>query len=176
MTDLPCWSATGNERCDTAGGHFARANDHWKMMEQEDPHSPPSSRARTLTCRRPTTRPSRKPARWCRPGPTSWCMRTGWPGDARPGLDAGAGERADRPHEAEQAGPGKCRTHRMTTSTMLRGIVGVELAVRQLEGVWKMNQHRPDAARPAPAPGCTGPTRTDRELERAMAETLGSGG
>jgi transcriptional regulator len=56
---------------------------------------------------------------------------------------------------------------------MLRGIVGVELEVERLEGVWKLNQHRPMEDRHSAVSGLTGSgSEQDRAVGEAMRERL----
>jgi transcriptional regulator len=56
---------------------------------------------------------------------------------------------------------------------MLRGIVGIELEVEQLEGVWKLNQHRSTQDRHSTVTGLTGSgSEQDRAIGEAMQEIL----
>jgi transcriptional regulator len=56
---------------------------------------------------------------------------------------------------------------------MLRGIVGVELEIERLEGVWKLNQHRPMADRHSTVTGLTGSDdEQDQIIGDAMRDTL----
>ena len=58
---------------------------------------------------------------------------------------------------------------------MLRGIVGVELEVERLEGVWKLNQHRPMEDRHSTVTGLAGSTsEQDRAIGEAMQQVLDS--
>lgn len=58
---------------------------------------------------------------------------------------------------------------------MLRGIVGVELQVERLEGVWKLNQHRPAEDRHSTVMGLTGSdNQQDRAIGQAMQQVLDS--
>ncbi len=56
---------------------------------------------------------------------------------------------------------------------MLRGIVGMELGVSQLEGIWKMNQHRSDADRASTIAGLANSGKDrDRQLAKVMNEVI----
>lgn len=160
-------------------GHFARANDHWKIIEQEETQSVAIFQG-PHTYLSPSNYATKQETGKVVP---TWAYvivhahgKAGTRHDAD-WLLAHVGELTDR-NEAEQAAPWKVSDAPDDyVATMLRGIVGVELSVSQLEGVWKMNQHRSDADKAGTIAGLQGSDKErDRQLARAMAETLGSGG
>jgi transcriptional regulator len=52
---------------------------------------------------------------------------------------------------------------------MLRGIVGLQLIIRRLEGKWKMSQNRPEADQAGVRKGLV---REDGEAPKAVAEIM----
>ncbi|MES2970164.1 MAG: FMN-binding negative transcriptional regulator [Pseudomonadota bacterium] len=68
-------------------------------------------------------------------------------------LDTQIGALTDR-HEATRADPWKVTdAPRPFIETQLRGIIGIEIEIRDLEGKWKVSQNRPEADRVGVASG-----------------------
>lgn len=158
-------------------GHFARANDHWQIIERGDATS-------VAIFQGPHTYLS--PSHYVTKQETGKVVPT-WAyvivhahGAAAIHHDADrllahVNALTDR-NEAEQPVPWKVSdAPEQYVATMLRGIVGVELTVSQLEGVWKMNQHRSDADKASTIAGLAGSDKDrDRQLAGAMDETVRS--
>ena len=64
-------------RLGTLRAHMARANPQWRDLAREPRGARRLPGRRTITSRRPGTRPSGRPTRSCRPGTTSWSRRAG---------------------------------------------------------------------------------------------------
>ncbi len=156
-------------------GHFARANDHWKIIEQGNTTS-------MAIFQGPHTYLS--PSHYASKQETGKVVPTwayvivhahGVAGTLHDAdrLLAHVNSLTDR-NEAEQPAPWKVSDAPDDyVASMLRGIVGVELRVSQLEGVWKMNQHRSDADKASTVSGLTGSDKDrDRQFARVMTETL----
>ncbi len=156
-------------------GHFARANDHWQIIERGDatsvaifqgPHTylSPSNYA--------TKRETGKVVpTWAyvivhAHGTAETHHEANW-------LLAHVGALTER-NEAELANPWKVSDAPDDyVASMLRGIVGVELSVNQLEGIWKMNQHRSEADKASTIAGLAGSDNyRDRQLAKVMAEVI----
>lgn len=158
-------------------GHFARANDHWKIIERGNATS-------MAIFQGPHTYLS--PSHYASKQETGKVVPT-WAyvivhahGVASTLHDADrllahVNSLTDR-NEAEQSAPWKVSDAPDDyVATMLRGIVGVELRVSQLEGVWKMNQHRSEADKASTISGLAGSDKDrDRQLARVMIETIGT--
>lgn len=156
-------------------GHFARANDHWKVVDEsksstvaifQGPHTymSPSNyatKAETgkvvptwtyITVHAHGTASTRNDADW---------------------LLAHVNSLTDL-NEADRRKPWKVSDAPDDyISTMMRGVVGVELAVTNLEGVWKLNQHRSDEDKASMIAGLTTSEKmSDREICEAMQKTF----
>ncbi len=156
-------------------GHFARANDHWKIIERGKTTS-------MAIFQGPHTYLS--PSHYASKQETGKVVPT-WAyvivhahGTVSTSHDASVllahvNELTDR-NEAEQPVPWKVADAPDDyVGKMLRGIVGVELRVNRLEGVWKMNQHRSEADKASTVSGLSGSDRDrDRQLARVMSETV----
>lgn len=158
-------------------GHFARANDHWKIIEQgnttsmaifQGPHtylSPSNYASKQETAKVVPT--------WAYVIVHAHGVASTLHDADR--LLAHVNSLTNR-NEAEQPAPWKVSDAPDDyVATMLRGIVGLELRVSQLEGVWKMNQHRSDADKASTISGLAGSDKDrDRQLARVMTETIGT--
>jgi transcriptional regulator len=153
-------------------GHFARANDHWKIIEGGNTTS-------VAIFQGPHTYLS--PSHYASKQETGKVVPT-WAyvivhahGIASTShnaddLLAHVNSLTDR-NEAEQPAPWKVSDAPDDyVAKMLRGIVGIELRVSQLEGVWKMNQHRSEADKASTVSGLCG---SDRERDRQLADVMG---
>lgn len=147
-------------------GHFARANDHWKLLQDE-----------TLE----TAAVFQGPYSYITPANYATKQETGkvvptWSyivvhahGKARAVQDRdwllqAVNELTDS-HEAAQPTPWKVSDAPGDyIDVMLRGIVGLEMEVSLLEGVWKLNQHRSDADKQNTIAALTAST-SDRERQ-----------
>lgn len=144
ITHLPLSVRTGDDGNVTLAGHFARANDHWKILQQAElptaaifqgPHTyiSPSNYA--------TKKDTAKVV------PTWAYIVLHAHGVARVMNDRDwmlglVNELTDQ-HEGARTEPWKVSDAPDDyIEVMLRGIVGVELHVERIEGVWKLNQHR----------------------------------
>ncbi|WP_108882146.1 FMN-binding negative transcriptional regulator [Anderseniella sp. Alg231-50] len=156
-------------------GHFARANDHWKIIESGD--------ALTVAIfQGPHTYLS--PSNYASKQETGKVVPTWAYVIVHAHGVAGTVHDADRllahvnaltdRNEAEQPAPWKVSDAPDDyVAKMLRGIVGVELSVSRLEGVWKMNQHRSDADKASTTAGLAASNNDrDRQLGRVMTDTL----
>lgn len=175
VTHLPLAVRHGDAGKATLVGHFARANDHWKLLEQaqvpsvaifQGPHAYIS------------------PANYATKQETGKVVPT-WAyvivhahGVVRTNHDPGwmlelVNDLTDQ-HEAGEATPWKVSDAPDDyVSTMLRGIVGLEMEISQLEGVWKLNQHRSEADKALTAERLSrSGSERDRELAAAMADAL----
>ncbi len=156
-------------------GHFARANDHWQIIERGDAVS-------VAIFQGPHTYLS--PSNYATKQETGKVVPT-WAyvivhahGSAETHHDANwllahVNALTDR-NEAEQANPWKVSDAPDDyVASMLRGIVGVELGVSQLDGIWKMNQHRSEADKASTIAGLAGSdNQRDRQLAEVMAEAI----
>jgi len=156
-------------------GHFARANDHWKIIEQGNATS-------VAIFQGPHTYLS--PSNYATKQETGKVVPT-WAyvivhahGVAETHHDASwllahVNALTDR-NEADQTSPWKVSDAPDDyVASMLRGIVGMELSVSQLEGIWKMNQHRSDADKASTIAGLAGSGKDrDRQLAGVMDETV----
>lgn len=156
-------------------GHFARANDHWKIIEGGDAMSVAIFQG-PHTYLSPSHYASKQETGKVVP---TWAYVTVHAHGVASTLHdadrllAHVNALTDR-NEAEQPAPWKVSDAPDDyVRKMLRGIVGVELCVNQLEGVWKMNQHRSDADKAGTVSGLAGSDKErDRQLARAMTEAL----
>lgn len=177
VSHLPMLAGEAPDGSIRLSGHFARANDHWKIIEGgnttsvaifQGPHtylSPSHYASKQETGKVVPT--------WAyvivhAHGVASTCHDAGE-------LLAHVNSLTDR-NEAEQPAPWKVSDAPDDyVAKMLRGIVGVELRVNQLEGVWKMNQHRSDADKASTVAGLSGSDRErDRQLAKVMGQTVAS--
>ncbi len=171
ITHLPLCVRQGDGGTVKLAGHFARANDHWKLLQQpgvataaifQGPHTyiSPSSYA--------TKQETGKVV------PTWAYIVVHAHGTARVMDDREwmlelVNELTDQ-HEATREQAWKVSDAPDDyIGVMLRGIVGVELTVERLEGVWKLNQHRPMQDRNSTAAGLTG---SDNEQDRAVGAAM----
>jgi transcriptional regulator len=158
-------------------GHFARANDHWKLL-----------RDGAL----PTAAIFQGPHAYISPSNYATKQETGkvvptWAYivvhahgaartiDDRQWLLELVNELTNQ-HETMREAPWKVSdAPDEYIEVMLRGIVGVEMDVERLEGVWKLNQHRPMADRQSTVTGLTGSgSEQDRAVGEAMQQVLDS--
>ncbi|MEO9875305.1 MAG: FMN-binding negative transcriptional regulator [Anderseniella sp.] len=161
----------------TLCGHFARANDHWKIIEQGNTTSMAIFQG-PHTYLSPSNYASKQETAKVVP---TWAYvivhAHGVAGTVHDAdrLLAHVNSLTDR-NEAEQPTPWKVSDAPDDyVATMLRGIVGIELRVTQLEGVWKMNQHRSDADKASTVSRLSGSDKDrDRQLARVMSETIGT--
>ena len=175
VSHLPLLVSQAQDGSVSLAGHFARANDHWKLIEQgagtsvaifQGPHTylSPSNYA--------TKHETGKVV------PTWAYVIVHAHGQAQVREDAGwllahVNALTDR-NEAGRAEPWQVSDAPDDyISSMLRGIVGVELTVDRLEGIWKMNQHRSAADQASTIAGlqASGEQR-DRQLAEVMDETI----
>lgn len=171
ITHLPLSVRQDDNGSIRLAGHFARANDHWKLLQQpgiataaifQGPHTyiSPSNYA--------TKQETGKVV------PTWAYIVVHAHGIARVVDDRDwmlelVKELTDQ-HEAAREQAWKVSDAPDNyINVMLRGIVGVELAVERLEGVWKLNQHRPMQDRHSTVTGLTG---SDSEQERAIGQAM----
>ncbi len=156
-------------------GHFARANDHWKIIEQGNARS-------VAIFQGPHTYLS--PSNYATKQETGKVVPT-WAyvivhahGQAQTHHDAGwllahVTALTDR-NEADQRSPWQVSDAPDDyVANMLRGIVGLELNISQLEGIWKLNQHRSAADKTSTIAGLQASPRVgDRQLAEVMKETI----
>lgn len=175
VSHLPLLVSEASGGSVTLCGHFARANDHWKIIEQgnvtsvaifQGPHtylSPSNYATKHETGKVVPT--------WAyvivhAHGHAQTCHDTSR-------LLAHVNALTDR-NEADQPNPWQVSDAPDDYVTnMLRGIVGLELKVNQLEGIWKMNQHRSAADKASTIAGlqASGKDR-DRQLAEVMNEAI----
>ncbi len=175
VSHLPLLASTDKDGDIRLCGHFARANDHWKVIERGNTTS-------MAIFQGPHTYLS--PSHYASKQETGKVVPT-WAyvivhahGTASTTHEAEAllahvNDLTDR-NEADRPTPWKVSDAPDDyVARMLRGIVGVELRVSQLEGVWKMNQHRSDADKASTVSGLSGSDKSrDRQLARVMSETV----
>ncbi len=156
-------------------GHFARANDHWKIIEHgsarsvaifQGPHtymSPSNYATKQETGKVVPT--------WTyvivhAHGLAATYHDAGWLlAHVNQLTDRNEGER-DVPWKVSDA-PGDY------VDTMLRGIVGLELPIAQLEGVWKLNQHRSNEDKASMVAGLTSSgNKRDNKIAEIMQKTF----
>ena len=156
-------------------GHFARANDHWKIIEQGNATS-------VAIFQGPHTYIS--PSNYATKQETGKVVPT-WAyvvvhahGRAETHHDANwllahVNALTDR-NETERSSPWKVSDAPDDyVASMLRGIVGMELGVSLLEGIWKMNQHRSAADKTSTIAGLAGSGKDrDRQLAEVMNEVV----
>ncbi|MGI9513060.1 MAG: FMN-binding negative transcriptional regulator, partial [Anderseniella sp.] len=172
VSHLPMLAGEAPDGSIRLSGHFARANDHWKIIEGGNTTS-------VAIFQGPHTYLS--PSHYASKQETGKVVPT-WAyvivhahGIASTShnaddLLAHVNSLTDR-NEAEQPAPWKVSDAPDDyVAKMLRGIVGIELRVSQLEGVWKMNQHRSEADKASTVSGLCG---SDRERDRQLADVMG---
>lgn len=159
----------------TLRGHFARANDHWKLIEQGNETS-------VAIFQGPHTYLS--PSNYATKHETGKVVPT-WAyvivhahGQAQTHHDADwllahVNALTDR-NEADQPNPWQVSdAPDEYIANMLRGIVGLELNISRLEGIWKLNQHRSAADKTSTIDGLqASPRDRDRQLGEVMNETI----
>lgn len=175
ITHLPLSVRHGDDGTVRLAGHFARANDHWKLLRDgagptaaifQGPHtyiSPSNYATKQETGKVVPTWAyivvhAHGAARVM--DDRSWMLNlVNELTDQREAQRDQAWKVSDAPDDYIEV--------------MLRGIVGVELEVERLEGVWKLNQHRPMEDRHSTVTGLTGSDdEQDRIIGEAMRDTL----
>ncbi len=127
-------------------GHFARANDHWKII-QEGNSSTVAIFQGPHTYMSPSNYATKQETGKVVPTWTYIVVHAHGTSTTHHDADwllSHVNALTDR-NEAYRPNPWKVSDAPDDyVATMLRGIVGFELQVHTLEGVWKLNQHRPD--------------------------------
>ncbi len=175
ITHLPLSVRQGDHGKVRLAGHFARANDHWKLLQQpgiataaifQGPHtyiSPSNYATKQETGKVVPT--------WAyivvHAHGTAHVM------DDKDWMLALVNELTDQ-HEASRPAPWQVSDAPDDyVAVMLRGIVGVELEVTQLEGVWKLNQHRGMQDRHSTVDRlASSGSNQDAAISQAMADAL----
>jgi transcriptional regulator len=175
VSHMPLLSTEAEDGSVKLTGHFARANDHWKIIEQGNARSVAIFQG-PHTYMSPSNYASKQKTGKVVPTWTyiivhahglaqthhdaDWLLaRTNQLTDHNEGLREAPWKVSDAPDDY--------------VATMLRGIVGFELTVSQLEGVWKLNQHRCDADKASMVSGLTSSDdERDRQIGAAMKESF----
>ena len=175
ITHMPLSVRQGDDGNVRLAGHFARANDHWKLLQQP-------GIATAAIFQGPHTYIS--PSNYASKQDTGKVVPT-WAyivvhahGTARV-MDQGdwmlalVNELTDQQESSRPAPWQVSDAPDDYIAVMLRGIVGVELEVKLLEGVWKLNQHRVTEDRQSTVDRLArSGSEQDAAISRAMADAL----
>ena len=130
--------------------HLAKANPQWRLIA-ENPQTPGAGRLpgrRQLRHPILVREPSARPARWCQPGimRSSRCAARARIVDDREWLAAQIAE-LTATHEAHRAEPWQVTDAPAPfIEAQMKGIIGLEIAITEISGKWKVSQNRPVAA------------------------------